>query len=61
MCDEVSASVRLCEHAFKCHMKVRSEAKQHGDKTHTWFKHQLEASSSQLTQKLVREEVKILS
>ena len=61
VCGEVCASVYLCEHAFKCHMRVRSEAKQQGDKTHTWLIHQLEASSSQLTQKLVMEEVKILT
>ena len=58
MCDEVSASVHLCEHAFKCHMRVRSEARQR-DKTHTWSTYQLKASPSQLTQKLVKEEVKI--
>ena len=55
---EVSASVHLSEHASKCHMRVKSEARQR-DKTHTWFTHQHKASPSQLTQKLVREEVKI--
>ena len=47
VCGEVSASVHLCEHAFKCHMRVRSEAKQHRYKTHIWLTHQFKASSSQ--------------
>ena len=59
VCGEVCASVHLCEHAFKCHMRVRSEAKQHRDKTHTWLIHQFKSTPSQLTQELAKEEVKI--
>ena len=59
MCSEVSASVHLSEHALECHIRVRSEMK-HRDKTHTWFTNKHQVSPSQLTQKLVREEVKVL-
>ena len=60
VCDEVSASVYLSNHALECHIIVRSEVK-HRDKTHTWLLDKLKASPLQLTQKLVREEVKILT
>ena len=51
--------MHLSEHALECHIRVSSEMK-HRDKTHTWFTNKHQASPSQLTQKLAREEVKTL-